>query len=376
MCYIYSETFKECGHAGQTRTSFCEIGAGHYCPEKKVDPVKDVAGKCLNCRRKEAQAYRLFGEEAKSVAAQLLVAGYDPIAGQFYGLLFWLLKEPDILATLVEEIRGNLKSYEVIVPEALNTMPKWRKRAKILGPPSSGGGTLVGRSEPTDAVRLDLLDTGREEHRIAALGVHHTLNVLRGARCPDVGAAAKNGHAGVIEKLMPHINPAEVTLDCRTALHWESSQGHMSVVKKLLDGHQSEVGCRSLDGWTPLHWAACSSKRAVIMCRGTQSVQETDNSSTRPRGTLSISGGESRGYEEVTELLLELGADPNVENQEHRTPLHWAAVSGNARIVSLILSKGANASIRNIHDFTPYQFAVKIRRTRPSSIFSPLRAME
>ncbi|KAI0973718.1 hypothetical protein F4678DRAFT_408380 [Xylaria arbuscula] len=68
--------------------------------------------------------------------------------------------------------------------------------------------------------------------------------------------AAKHGHAGVIDELMPHINPAEAVPDGRTALHWASSQGHISVVKKLLDGHQSEVGCRSLDGWTPLHWAA------------------------------------------------------------------------------------------------------------------------
>jgi hypothetical protein len=55
----------------------------------------------------------------EQIAAQLLVAGYDPVADQFYGLLFWLLKEPDALATLIEEIRGNLTSYEDIVPEAL-----------------------------------------------------------------------------------------------------------------------------------------------------------------------------------------------------------------------------------------------------------------
>ncbi|KAI0418971.1 isotrichodermin C-15 hydroxylase [Xylaria grammica] len=55
----------------------------------------------------------------EQIAAQLLVAGYDPVADQFYGLLFWSLKEPDVLATLVGEIRGNLASYEDIVPEAL-----------------------------------------------------------------------------------------------------------------------------------------------------------------------------------------------------------------------------------------------------------------
>ncbi|KAI0471291.1 isotrichodermin C-15 hydroxylase [Xylaria cf. heliscus] len=55
----------------------------------------------------------------EQVAAQLLVAGYDPVADQFYGLMFFLLKEPEILAILVEEIRGAFASYSEITPDAL-----------------------------------------------------------------------------------------------------------------------------------------------------------------------------------------------------------------------------------------------------------------
>ncbi|KAI0799234.1 isotrichodermin C-15 hydroxylase [Xylaria sp. FL0064] len=55
----------------------------------------------------------------EQVAAQLLVAGYDPISDQFYGSLFQLLKNPDILKTLTEEIRHSFHSYDEIVPDAL-----------------------------------------------------------------------------------------------------------------------------------------------------------------------------------------------------------------------------------------------------------------
>lgn len=61
----------------------------------------------------------------------------------------------------------------------------------------------------------------------------------------------------------------------------------------------------------------------------------------------------------MTELLLESGANPNLGNKENQTPLHWSAVSGNARIVSLLLSKGAERDIRDIHGLTPLQFAVE-----------------
>lgn len=70
--------------------------------------------------------------------------------------------------------------------------------------------------------------------------------------------AAKHGHATVIEELMSRTNPAEATLDGRTALHWASSQGHISVVTILLSDKRVDIGCRSQNGWTPLHWAAVS----------------------------------------------------------------------------------------------------------------------
>lgn len=55
----------------------------------------------------------------EQISVQLLIAGYEPIADQFYGLIFQLLKEPEILAALVDEIRGNFQSYTDINPDAL-----------------------------------------------------------------------------------------------------------------------------------------------------------------------------------------------------------------------------------------------------------------
>ncbi|KAI1735936.1 hypothetical protein F4680DRAFT_433578 [Xylaria scruposa] len=170
--------------------------------------------------------------------------------------------------------------------------------------------------------------------------------------------AAKHGHEKVIDELMPRINPSEATHDDRTALHWASSQGHISIVKKLLAGNRIDVGCQSLDGWTPLHWAACSGKKAVVMY-GANSGQGAGNPPAVPREVLSLSGGESSGHEEVTEFLLKSGADPNLRNTENQTALHWAAVSGNARIVSLILSYGAELTTQDIHGLTAWQLAVE-----------------
>jgi hypothetical protein len=42
----------------------------------------------------------------ENIAGQLLLASWQPLANQFYSLIFFLLKEPEIYATLVGEVRA------------------------------------------------------------------------------------------------------------------------------------------------------------------------------------------------------------------------------------------------------------------------------
>ncbi|XXG99886.1 hypothetical protein Hte_006227 [Hypoxylon texense] len=171
--------------------------------------------------------------------------------------------------------------------------------------------------------------------------------------------AAKHGHARVVEELLSRTNPAEAALDGRTALHWASSRGHISVVKLLLSDKRVDVGCHSQNGWTALHWAACSGNRAVVVHGVEKSVQDGGSSSeSPPEAFSSISGGETKGHEEVVRLLLDSGASPSAQNKQHQTALHWAAASGNAKIVRLLLDRGADLNTRDVHGFTPWQMAV------------------
>ena len=58
----------------------------------------------------------------KQIAAQLLVAGWEPVANQFYSSIFFLLKAPEAYAALVNEIRAKFKHYEEITPLATADM--------------------------------------------------------------------------------------------------------------------------------------------------------------------------------------------------------------------------------------------------------------
>lgn len=170
--------------------------------------------------------------------------------------------------------------------------------------------------------------------------------------------AAKHGHARVIEELLSRTDPAESALDGRTALHWASSRGHISVVKLLLSDKRVDVGCHSRNGWTALHWAACSGNRAVVVHGVEKSVHDAGSLPESPHEAFSISGGETKGHEEVVRLLLDSGGNPSARNKQHQTALHWAAASGNAKIVRLLLDRGADLNARDVHGFTPWQMAI------------------
>lgn len=57
----------------------------------------------------------------ENVAGQLLLASWQPLANQFYSLIFFLLGEPDAYAALVEEVRTHaaISNYDSINTETV-----------------------------------------------------------------------------------------------------------------------------------------------------------------------------------------------------------------------------------------------------------------
>ena len=49
----------------------------------------------------------------------------------------------------------------------------------------------------------------------------------------------------------------------------------------------------------------------------------------------------------MTSILLAAGANPNAENKDKRTPLHFAALGGHAPVAEVLLAAGANPNAEN-----------------------------
>jgi uncharacterized protein len=62
-------------------------------------------------------------------------------------------------------------------------------------------------------------------------------------------------------------------------------------------------------------------------------------------------------FEALEYVIKRLSVDVNVQNNEGNTPLHWASLNGQQKIVELLLQRKANPTIRNNAGLSPATLA-------------------
>ncbi|XP_042864403.1 kinase D-interacting substrate of 220 kDa B-like [Penaeus japonicus] len=109
-----------------------------------------------------------------------------------------------------------------------------------------------------------------------------------------------------------------------TSLLLSSASGGVVASVRLLLAAGAYVNLRDENGWTALIWAAC------------------------------------KNHSDVVKVLLEAGADPNIENWNYgHAALVWAAYNGNPTIVQDLLNAGAEVDHRNKDGNTAFLVAVR-----------------
>jgi len=108
---------------------------------------------------------------------------------------------------------------------------------------------------------------------------------------------------------------------------------------------------------TALIYAAMNGNNTMVhlllSCKGIDVNQQSHNKNT------ALSWAAGRGYQYITRLLIEKGANITLADRESRTPLHWAACNGHLDTVMLILlqSNQTNVNAYNKHGWTPLHLA-------------------
>ena len=139
-------------------------------------------------------------------------------------------------------------------------------------------------------------------------------------------AASFGGQVDVMRWLLDHGADANARSNFRfTPLLYAADGMHLEAVQVLLEYH-ADINSRGSDGDTLLSWVLSNCNR-------------------------------KERFVDMVRLLLELGADPNVCNNDHKTPLHETSFYGLLEAARLLLSHGAKVDEKDGEGRTPFQLA-------------------
>lgn len=148
-------------------------------------------------------------------------------------------------------------------------------------------------------------------------------------------------HAENREQLVRVLLDAGMPIEARdhggnTPLHWAAGYGCVPCVALLL-AHGANVNAARNDGGTPLHRAQASTVPTLLAAGA--NVHARDRSGRVPLHTSL----------EPLEALLAAGVD--VRDAHGLTPLHHAALAGNAAQVDWLLAKGASPGLESLRAY-------------------------
>ena len=198
----------------------------------------------------------------------------------------------------------------------------------------------------TDTVRL-LLARGAQVHLKASNGMSaldaasyygrtETVKLLLdcGSVC-TLHWACVGGHTDIVQLLIAHGTPINDELNIA------SVGGHVETVKLLLD-HGAQVNRQDENGVSPLISASFTGSVGSMKCLFSFSSVQIDNYdfSTFIRSSV-------EGHAETIKLLLDRGAEVNIQANKSLFPLSVGCFAGNRETVRLLLDHGAEAKTQD-----------------------------
>ncbi|KAM6281654.1 inversin isoform 2-T2 [Porphyrio hochstetteri] len=184
--------------------------------------------------------------------------------------------------------------------------------------------------------------------------------------------AVADGNVAVVDVLTSYEGCNVTSYDnlFRTPLHWAALLGHAQIVHLLLERNKFGTIPSDSQGATPLHYAAQSNfAETVEVFLKHPSVK--DDSDLEGRTSFMWAAG--KGSDDVIRTMLALkldidinmtdkyagtgGARVDLVDQDGHSPLHWAALGGNADVCQILIENKINPNVQDYAGRTPLQCA-------------------
>jgi ankyrin repeat protein len=164
--------------------------------------------------------------------------------------------------------------------------------------------------------------------------------------------AAQRGDLKAVRTLLRQA-PAEVNAaqpDGMTALHWAVEREDLDMTNLLL-GAGADINQTNRTGVRPLYLAARNGNAQII--ERLLAAGEDANAVLTGEGETVLMLTAYTGNPAAVKVLLDHGADPNIQQFRGQTALMWAAAEGHADVVRQLLARGADPSLSSAASTKP-----------------------
>ncbi|XP_071357404.1 ankyrin repeat and SOCS box protein 4 [Trachinotus anak] len=190
--------------------------------------------------------------------------------------------------------------------------------------------------------------------------------------------ACEVSNADCVALLLAHgakIN--SLSLSGHTPLHYCITRESVDCAKQLiLKGAKINMPSHNNDEDTPLHTAArfgVPELVALYLAHGA-SVDAVNSFQETPLMTAAFWAFDtkeqiySEDHHVVCRLLLDHRADPNLQEEDHKTALHKAAWNCDHVLMQMLMEAGADTRAMDINGCAPIQYLLKVTDVRPMAI--------
>ena len=183
------------------------------------------------------------------------------------------------------------------------------------------------------------------------------VNTRGGRNLSPLPAALYKRHFPVMNLLYRHGAVVDVRGEFnRTPLYVASWSQRVDIMRWLLD-HGADVNARTGVCYTPLSAAVTTNNLEIVqVLLEHNAVVNSQSGGGETPLYWALTGDESKAVL-VIQRLLEHGADPNICDDDHRSPLHNASFHGWLEAARLLLSYGAKVDAKDGGGRTPLQMA-------------------
>ena len=139
-------------------------------------------------------------------------------------------------------------------------------------------------------------------------------------------------------------------------LHVAAMSGNIELIKRLVQQFDCDLRVKSMNSWTPLHYAAAYNQVSAIeaLCSLGCEVAVQDAVGSTP---MHVAAGE--GHLEAVQALVKLGCSPQVTDRDGCTPLYCAAAWNRIEAVKLLEKLHCPSSLRSLEGRTPIHVAAE-----------------